>query len=136
MTQSAIVTRIIDSVTAEITVKRSSACSGVCSSCGSTCSVANRITVRAVNKICAAVGDSVTVVSQTGSVISAAALVYILPLATFFIGYALSSFFRLGEKLCIAVSLAAFFLGVLCVVLINRRFGQKHPVKFVIVSRE
>ena len=136
MTQNAIVTKIIDSKTAEISVARKTACGGNCSTCGGTCSSRSQITTLAINTVSADVGDRVIISSYTSRIIGAAALVYIVPLITFFAGYAFSVFLSLTEKLSILISLLFFFAGVLFVVLSQRLGKKKKTISFEIVSIE
>ena len=132
MTQDAIVTKIVDDRMAVVTVERGSACGGNCVSCGA-CSFKNIISTEAVNKISAAVGDRVVIESQSSSIIGAAALVYMVPLAAFFAGYILAVALKLAEPASIIVSLCGFFAGVGAVVLSQRRRRGK-PATFSIVS--
>ena len=134
MTQNAVVTKIIDRTTAEVTVLRGTACGGNCSSCGGTCNFKNKITTLALNKIAASVGDKVTVESRTSQVLGAAMLVYILPLILFFIGYMLSVLVSLPEKYAIIVSLVFFFLGILGVVLSQRSNRHKRSITCEIIA--
>ena len=134
MTQDAVVTKIIDKSTAEISVLRGTACGGNCSSCGGTCNYKNQINTLARNKIAAAVGDKVTVESRTSQVLGAALLVYILPLVLFFVGYTISVLLSLDEMPSIIVSLACFFLGIFGVVLSQRATRKKRSITCEIIA--
>lgn len=135
MTQNAVVTKIIDSLTAEIAVARQSACGGNCHACGGTCASKSRMTVTAINKAAAAVGDRVVVSSKSAHIIGITLLVYIVPLVLFFIGYAAAALAGLGEKLSIIISLTGLFAGIGIVIVINQVIiAKRNPVTFEIVS--
>jgi sigma-E factor negative regulatory protein RseC len=133
MTQNAIVTKIVDSRTAEVTVTRATACGGNCSSCGGSCATRNKLTALAINSASASVGDSVIVSSYTSKIIGAAVLVYIVPLITFFAGYVLSVLLSFSGKLSILISLVFFFAGVAGVVL-SQRAKKKNAISLEIIS--
>lgn len=135
MTQTAIVTRIIDEKSAEVTVERGTACGGNCGSCGGTCSYKNMIKAVAANSICARVGDKVTIQSHTSRVIGAAALLYLTPIVTFLLGYMLSALAGTSETVSIAISMLCLFLGLFAVVIINRR-KQGQSISFEIINVE
>ena len=92
MVQTAKVTRILENGLAEVAVKRQSACGHDCSQCGG-CSemlVSQTVAVVAENPVRAMPGDTVTVESATGRVLRAAALLYLVPFALFFVLYRLA----------------------------------------------
>ncbi len=72
--------------TAKVRVKRQTSCGGNCAACAA-CDVADTIAV-AQNPCGAGVGDIVELSLQSGKVLFAAFLVYILPLVVAIIGYA------------------------------------------------
>ena len=127
MIQNAVVKKLIDSRTAEITVLRETACDGCRSSC-SGCSSGKIITALADNKIAAAPGDRVIVSSSTGKVLKTAAFVYLLPLLTFFTGYAVSGMFSASENASVVISLFSFFFGVFAVWTIGRRKNKTYKI--------
>jgi sigma-E factor negative regulatory protein RseC len=138
MTQDAIVKNIISKELAEVTAQRVSACAHDCSKCGGGCSsltnIQNTITVTANNLIGACVGDSVVIESATSKVLSAAALVYILPLVLLILGFITGSVLKLTEALSVALSIAAFFIGCWLTVLINKKLRRDRPLSYFIVS--
>ena len=87
MTQTAIVNRLIDENIAEVYVKRISACGDNCASCGAGCSKKNMIYVNAANNVRAQPGEKVIIESSSFGIVSAAALVYVLPLVFFLAAY-------------------------------------------------
>lgn len=102
-------------------MKRTTACGGNCETCGGACADGGRLRAVAVNRVGAAVGDLVTISSRSSRILSAAALVYLLPLAAFFLGYAAASLLGLSEKGAVAASLCGFVLGLAAAVMISRK---------------
>ncbi|MGE4352648.1 MAG: SoxR reducing system RseC family protein [Oscillospiraceae bacterium] len=134
MTQVATVTKLLPGGMAEIAVRRESACGGNCRTCGGACSFKNLVKVNAANTITAGVGDRVVVSSSTSGVMTAAFIVYLLPLILFFIGYGITAAMQAAEKVSIIVSLAGFFAGVALAIPLNRWFKEKKVTTFEIVS--
>lgn len=120
MTQNGVVTRLLDAGRAEVTVERGTACGGHCDGC-ETCLYASRLVVSAQNEIYAQPGDRVVLESGTKSIMGAALLVYMLPLALFFAGYAAGACCGLSQGLCVVLSLSGAVLGGAAAVLIGRR---------------
>ena len=83
------------------------------------------------NPIGARPGDLVTVESATGPVLKAAAVLYVLPLVLFFLGYYLGtlpgSFGALGGCL-------GFVLGVIFVVVYDRKVVKKSNMGYTITA--
>ena len=134
MTQNAVVTALNADGRASVMVLRGTACGGDCHACGGTCSFKSELTVSADNPVGASVGDKVIISSRSSRIIGASALVYLLPLAAFFIGYAIAAALSLAESAAIIISVGAFLLGCLCVVIINKRVISKRPISFVITE--
>lgn len=132
MTQNAIVKKTFDDNTAQVAVQRESACGGNCAACGG-CKSMNIIIARAKNTVHAVQGDKVTIQSSTPRILSAAAMVYLVPLLTFFLGYFIGAALELSEKLSIAASLVGLFAGSIAVVFFQRSRG-KNSVSFEIIS--
>lgn len=87
MSEIAIVKKVRD-IEADVEIKRSSACErcGVCYGVGK-----SKMLGIAKNEVGATVGDYVKLEIVQGSPLKAAAMVYLLPLLMFFIGYIVSS---------------------------------------------
>jgi len=134
MTQNAMVTHVGPDGRADVLVLRGTACGGNCHACGGTCSYKTELTVSAENPIGAGVGDQVVISSRSSRIIGASALVYLLPLAAFFLGYFLAAVLSLTEAPSILISVGAFLLGCLAVMLINRKVIAKRPISFVITE--
>ncbi len=110
---------------------RESACSGDCHKCGGCGAAKEAVLLKAANPIGAGRGDLVKVESATAPVLKAAAVLYVLPLALFFLGYYLGtlpgSFGALGGCL-------GFALGVAVVVLYDRRVVKKANLGYTITA--
>ena len=119
MTQKGVVTKLLDKGMAEVAVERGTAC-GHCSGCGE-CVYAKRILVEAENKIFAKPGDKVTLETETGVIVQAAVLIYMVPVLMMFLGYGLGMLLHLAQGPCIAVSLGVFAVGVAIVTAVGRR---------------
>ena len=80
-----------DDGTAAVIHIRESACSGDCHKCSGCGAAKEAVIFTADNPIGAAPGDLVKVESSTAPVLKAAAVLYILPLVLFFLGYYLGT---------------------------------------------
>ena len=132
MRQEALVTE--DGKIARVLVMRAPACTGECEGCGG-CSEARPLRVDARNDINAKKGQYVTVETDTGSVLRAAALVYLLPLAVFLIAYFAAQALGAGPALTALCAAAAAVLSFL----FARRFDRKQagkPVCAIVAIRE
>lgn len=132
MQQRATVTRLLPDGRAELTVRRKSACSGDCHQCGGCGAVEQMFCLTAENPIGARAGDRVIVESAPTVVLTAAALVYLLPLAAFLVGYLATM--PLGAW-AFAVGAAGFALGLLPAFAYDRRV-RRHPPRHTIVEFE
>lgn len=137
MKQTATVIRITPKGCAQVRVRRASACAGAhnCGSCDH-CSMmenAPEIVVEAENSCGAQVGDTVVVESSTRKVLGAAALLYLLPVLLFFLGYALGNGLNWPESGAIALGGGGFALGLLGAWGLDR-YRRSRPVTYRIVS--
>ena len=132
MTQDGVVIRLLPGDRAEVAVARTTACGGNCGSCES-CIFQGEIKTVARNLIDARPGQKVVIASKTSTVFRAAALVYLMPIALFILGYALASLAGAGEGLCIAVSFAALVLSAVILVVSQRAKKNKAPFTFDII---
>ena len=117
MEQQAQVIRIVSDATARVAVKRKSACSGDCHTCHGCPHPDEIVMVDADNPVGAQKGDTVIVRSDTGRVLKLAAMLYLMPLVLFFLGYFLvpgGSGPRLGA------GGAAFAVGIAICVFVSR----------------
>ena len=107
MTQIATVERILDDTHAEISVPRKSACGHDCEECAG-CGVSGvSVYVKALNTVGARPGQKVVVESATRKILGVVALVYLLPVVGFLLGYFLSEGLAEGVRYAIAIGAAA-----------------------------
>lgn len=105
--------------TAEVFCQRETACGHACTDCGM-CPGAE-IAVRAGNPLGAAPGDAVWVETDTGPVLGAAAVVYLVPLALLAAGYGLLGGWG---------AVGGFALGLAPALLLDRRLAKKRETMF------
>ena len=117
--------------TATVIHVRESACSGDCHKCSGCGAAKETVLFTADNPIGAASGDLVKVESSTAPVLKAAAVLYLLPLILFFLGYWLGTlpgtFGTLGGVL-------GFMLGVLLVIVYDRLVVKKANLHYTITA--
>lgn len=101
--------------TAQVVVLRQSACSGDCHKCSGCGAVQQKLLITVCNTIGAQPGDTVRIVTETGPVLLGAAMVYLLPLVLFFLGYLWG----------ILGGIAGFLLGVGIAVCYDRLVAKK-----------
>lgn len=124
MEQIVRVRRLLPNGQAEVLHVRESACSGDCHHCAGCGAAKESLIVRADNPIGAPVGAAVRLHADTRGVLKAAALVYLLPLVLFFLGYGLGAAADIGGGVCGCLGFAA---GIGLAVAADRRMraGQK-----------
>ena len=117
--------------TATVIHVRESACSGDCHKCSGCGAAKETVLFTADNPIGAAPGDLVKVESSTAPVLKAAAVLYLLPLILFFLGYWLGTlpgtFGTLGGVL-------GFMVGVLLVIAYDRLVVKKANLHYTITA--
>lgn len=120
-----------DDGTAKVLHIRESACSGDCHKCSGCGAVQQKLMITAENPIHAQPGQMVTVRSSTGPVLAAAAILYILPLVLFFVGYlvfaAVWSLGALGGCL-------GFVLGIVLATVYDRLVAKKRKTVYTITG--
>jgi len=132
MTQVATVERILDSAFAEVSVSRQSACGHDCEECAG-CGVAgSSVRARARNPIGAEPGQRVVVESNTKNMMGIIGLVYLVPIALFFLGYFLSGGLA-SEGLRYLIAAVGFFAGILPAILYDRHLRKRGGLSFTIV---
>ena len=131
MEQIVRVKRVTDDGRAEVLHIRESACSGDCHKCSGCGAAKEAIVLVADNPIGAAVGDFVKISSDSGPVLRGAAVLYMMPLGLFFLGYALGAvaWGRGGLAGCLA-----FVLGIALAVLYDRRMAAKNQTVYTITG--
>lgn len=117
--------------TATVLCVRESACSGDCHKCSGCGAAKEAILLRADNPIGARFGDLVKVESESGPVLKAAAVLYMLPLMLFFAGYALGAALGVSGGLIGGV---AFVLSIVLIVVYDRRMQKKDNTIYTITG--
>ncbi len=132
MTQQGTIKKLLPNGMAEIEVTRRSACGHDCAKCGGCGGLETQtLYVVARNRAGAQVGERVLLEGETKRVLSLAALVYLLPLASFFAGYAAGG--ALGSA---ALGGGIFFAaGILCACAYSRRMKEKNEVPYEITKK-
>lgn len=130
MEQLVRVQRVYPDGTAQVMHIRESACSGDCHKCSGCGAAKEAITLKARNPVNAKVGDRVKINSETGPVLRAAAVLYVLPLVLFFLGYALGATMGYGAL----IGCAGFAVGIAFVVLYDRKVSQKEKTEYTITG--
>jgi sigma-E factor negative regulatory protein RseC len=111
--------------TAQVVCIRESACSGDCHKCSGCGAAKEVILLTADNPIGAGTGDLVNLRTETGPVLKAAAVLYMLPLVLFFAGYALAAVLDLSGAL---VGCLAFALSVALIIGYDRRMAKNNTI--------
>ena len=117
--------------TAQVICIRQSACSGDCHKCSGCGAAKEAILVTARNPIGAGVGDLVNIRSETGPVLKAAAVLYMLPLVLFFLGYLVGAMLWDRGALMGGV---AFVAGIMASVLYDRLVLKKKKTTYTITG--
>lgn len=137
MIQTATVREVLGHGRAMIEVRRQSACGHDCSKCGGGCSelMAKSTVVAMAENLCRAdVGDTVQVESDSRQILGIAAVVYFVPIITFFLGYFLGTGFDMGEGAAIGGGCLGFVLGLIPALLMNRKVKRDKQVSFKITA--
>ena len=120
-----------DDGTAQVLLIRESACSGDCHKCSGCGAAKEAILFKADNPIGAKTGDLVNIRSETGPVLKAAAVLYMLPLVLFFAGYALGA--ALGSSGALWGGLA-FALSIIMIVVYDRHMAKNDNTIYTITD--
>ena len=106
---------------AQVIHLRESACSGDCHKCSGCGAAKEYMIFDAVNHIGASKGDLVVIQSETGPVMKAVGVFYVLPLVLFFLGYYLGTFINAGG-ICGGLG---FVLAIVLAVVYDRKVAKK-----------
>lgn len=131
MEQIARVQEVLNDGKALVRITRQSACSGDCHKCSGCGAVQQQMLLQAENRIGAAVGDRVIVTAKSAPVLAAAAVLYLLPMALFFLGYLAGD--ALWQQGPIA-GCALFALGIFCVIAYDRKIVKKQDLTYIITG--
>ena len=110
---------------------RESACSGDCHKCSGCGAAKEAILFKADNPIGAGRGDLVNVRSETGPVLKAAVVLYMLPLVLFFVGYAIGAALGISGGLCGGL---AFVLSIVLIVRYDRYLAKQDNTIYTITD--
>ena len=130
MTQTVRVVRLQEDGMAKVVHIRQSACSGDCHKCAGCGAAQETVLLTAENPIGARQGDLVVIESRTGPVLAAAAVLYMLPVALFFLGYLAGGIWGIGRF----TACAAFALGIVTAVIYDRRVSKKKKTVYTITG--
>lgn len=128
MTQRGIVEKI-DGTQITVLVAKTSMCGENCASCKGGCMPGTQ-QVLAVNhtgeSLC--IGDSVLLETETGKVLGASAAVYLVPLVCLFASYFIAQSFTESELVCALLSVAALFVSLFGMRLLDRVVHKKRTL--------
>lgn len=132
MEQQAQVIRIVSETVARVAVKRKSACSGDCHTCHGCPHPDEIVMVDADNFVGAQKGDDVILRSDTKRVLKLAAMLYLMPLVLFFLGYFVMPG---GETPRMIAGGAAFVVGIVICMFVSRSMKKNNKeMHFAIVE--
>lgn len=116
--------------TATVILQRESACSGDCHKC-SGCGAAKEFMIfEAQNPIGAGKGDLVVIRSETGPVMKAVGVFYVLPLLLFFLGFFIGDQFGMGPL----IGCVGFVLAIVLSVAYDRKVAKKENTVHTIIG--
>lgn len=117
--------------TAQVSILRQSACSGDCHKCSGCGAPQQELLVTAVNAAGARPGEKVIFRSDSKPVLAAAAVLYLMPLGLFFLGYLAGEvLWQLGGIL----GCTAFVAGIVLAVIYDRRVAKKQNTVYTITG--
>ena len=132
MEQQAQVIRIVSETVARVAVKRKSACSGDCHTCHGCPHPDEIVMVDADNFVGAQKGDDVILRSDTKRVLKLAAMLYLMPLVLFFLGYFVMPG---GETPRMIAGVTAFVVGIGICMYVSRSMKKNNKeMHFAIVE--
>ena len=131
MTQKVMVKACYPDGTALVLHLRQSACSGDCHQCSGCGAAQESLLLTARNPIGARAGDMVVIQSEPGPVLMGAAVLYMLPLVLFFLGYALgAALWQMGAL----VGCLAFAASIAMCVLYDRKIARRKKTIYTITE--
>lgn len=131
MEQQVRVRQVFADGTAQVMRVRESACSGDCHKCSGCGAQRQTVLFTAVNAIGAKPGELVTVTSKSGPVLAAAAVLYLMPVVLFFLGYLAGHLLwsRGAPAGCLA-----FGAGIALAAVYDRRVVKKQKTVYTITG--
>ena len=131
MEQLVRVQKLNDDGTALVLHTRQSACSGDCHKCSGCGAVQQKMLLVAQNPIHAQPGQMVVIRSNSGPVLAAATILYMLPLVLFFAGYLISWYYFDTGGL---VGCLCFISGLAIAALYDRLVLRKKDTTYTIIG--
>lgn len=116
--------------TAKVMLVRQSACSGDCHQCSGCGAAKETVFFTARNQIGAKPGELVNVESESGPVLKAAAVLYLLPVVLFIAGYLLGMQWGRGGL----IGAAAFAISIALIVAYDRLVVKKKNTVYTITG--
>ena len=121
-----------DGTNATVRIRKSSACGHDCEECAGCGVTGAAVLARAANPIGARVGQKVVVQSETSKMLGIVALVYLIPVALFLIGYVTMAFLTPNVAVQYGVAIAGFFIGIAFAILYDRKLKERGGLTFTI----
>lgn len=121
----------VDENKATVSVKRVSACGENCANCKGACEATTATTI-AENTAGARVGDVVKIESESGAVIRAALVLYMLPVAVTTLVAALTYGINLSNVFVILFSVMAFFVSFFVIKCFDKKLAPKSYITKVL----
>ena len=131
MEQIVRVNRVNSDGTATVVHVSQSACSGDCHKCSGCGAATEQIQLEAVNAIGAQAGDFVKIESASAPVLKAAAVMYMVPVVLFFLGYLIGM--AAWNRGALMGGLA-FVIGIASAVIYDRRVLNKEKTVYTITG--
>ena len=131
MEQLVRVREVYNDGTAQVVRVRESACSGDCHKCAGCGAVKQSVIFRAVNAIGARPGQMVTVTTESAPVLRAAAVLYLVPVLLFVLGYLLGEDRWNAGGICGG---AGFLTGIALALLYDRLVIKKRETVYTITG--
>jgi len=134
--EKGLVTSITEDGWAQVETDRNDACSH-CGSCRVSFGCNSEMTIKAINRAGAGVGDLVSIHLSSGTIMKSAAILYLIPVAGLisgaFMGEGLSTRLAMSETSAIALlSLSGFILGFIITAIISRWMSAQRTLKPII----
>ena len=133
MVQEAIVSKILNSNMAEVSVLRVSACGKSCSSCDG-CSLQSKLTIKAINPYSSAVGQKVLIESRTSKIFAVAFIVYLLPVITMITASIVAAYQGASEFKCVIAAFVGLINGIIVTLLVNHFIKNRKPIEYRIIK--
>ena len=134
--EKGLVTSITEDGWAQVETDRNDACSH-CGSCRVSFGCNSEMTIKAINRAGAGVGDMVSIYLSSGTIMKSAAILYLIPVAGLisgaFMGEVLSTRLAISKTSAIALlSLSGFILGYIITALISRGMSARRTLSPII----